>query len=119
MNALEKVMDEFNEAYTSAKTEKQRDAVNKKFESKIDKAEQALEKEFEEQIKKDNADLEAEQKADAKALIDLEKDAPLTIKEKYTIKKLKKLAKENRLKGYSKLKEDGLIKLLQSNGVTL
>ena len=127
MSALEKVMEEYNEAYTSAKTEKQRDAVNKKFESKIDKAEKTLEKELEEQIKKENADLEAEQETDAQALVDLEKQGEIKIlmgevdfTEKYTAKELKDLARKYKIKGRSKLKnEDQLIKALLNAGVKL
>lgn len=50
----------------------------------------------------------------------LANDKPISIKDKYTLKELKKLATENKIKGRGKLKtEDELIKALIDVGVKL
>lgn len=59
--------------------------------------------------------------ANNEKLIDaLANDKPISIKDKYTLVELKKLATENEIQGRSKLNtQDGLIEALLENGVEL
>lgn len=58
-----KVMEQYNDAYTSAKDEKEQQEIDEKFEKLIDQAEEELEKWLEEVIENADAELEKEQQA--------------------------------------------------------
>lgn len=120
---LNKTMEEYNAEFEKAKTPKEQEKVNKAFEKKIEAAEKEMEKAFEAEIKSNDEELEKEQAASAKALSDLESadeekrkpKSDLSYEELKALNmgELKAKAKDLGLKGYSKLNEEDLIKLIQ------
>ena len=71
MEIIEKfnsVMEEFNEAYTNAKDEKEAKKIDEKYESIIEEAEKELEKWIQEEFEKEQAQLEKEEQDNIDAL---------------------------------------------------
>lgn len=110
---FEKVMDAFNEAYSEAETDKDRDKVTKKHEKLIDKAQEIFDKGVEDFIQKGIKELEQEEK-DILASFENEIDEDLFIKIKkaYTVSELRTVLKESGVKLKNGLKEDDLIHLI-------
>lgn len=94
------------------------------IQAEIEKAEQLI-KEDEDRVEKnlkemlDNPDpkgYQAPKESSKSEKLEIQIDAAI---DKYTVKELKKIAKDNGLSGYSKLKELELINLLMESGVSL
>lgn len=89
------VMDKYNEAYTSAKTDKEREAVEKEFSTIIDNAEKVMEDKQEESIKIAEKALQQEQKSVEDELIALEAKDEKERKEKQLAQEKEDADEEN------------------------
>lgn len=89
-----KVMEEFNDSYTNAKDDKEREKTSLKYEDIINDAEKVLETEMEAEIQKEISILEEEEKAHIEELKKLEKENDV-IKESELLLKIKDLFKDN------------------------
>lgn len=122
LNDFDKVMEEYNEAYTNAETQKDIDAVNAKYDKLINKAELQLEEEMEEKIKQQEESLLAEQEASEKELKDLEEADEKRHKESDKLgeefkKEEEKLLQEE--KGVNEAEEVIIKEVVQENKYTL
>ena len=132
---MEEIIDKFNElvqemanAVAEAKTQDEADKIQEEYDSRIDKAEVETEAALEEFFKKEQESLEKERLeseliieeeeiVDEKDEDDSNDDKFIKIKEHYSVKELKAILKAAGIKGYSKLKEDELIKLILDNNL--
>lgn len=111
---FEKVMEEYNEKYTEATTQKEQEEINAEYEIKISAAEQVMETEFEEEIKKEDKRLEDEQKASEKELEEEEKEVILPA-ENNLLTEIRELSAEELTKKYKIRDANRAAKLLKTS----